>query len=883
MGEEELSGRKRQNRVELELAPISHTRLLIPVKQIAPIRSKRMLIRPLFVLILAVFVFGRTLPALCQIHSAAFLDRYGGLKRVVGQATGTFHLQKIEDRWWLVTPEGHGLFVRAVSKVDVADYGGSGGFLSYDAVYLQAAGAISANLKEAAADTALRDVVHPQTGVTLQAKGDALYLGSARFKPDHTCFWLDRLAVGGKLQWFYSTSNGWKLIRETGNPSQGAALTTDGGYNLDIGNYMAPDRDGFGAWENHSANRITWWDMAQGFPADFAPLALPGDPTPRYYIKAVVTRDFMVPPILNQVYERDELPEAIAKKYSPGDVYGKWALAITQRLKSWGFNAAGQYSGRYVALAPKLAERLPVEPTWQLSWSDSKNADYQAKNVYAGAVFPPGSSTLLYQGVQVDVFEPGYAKAVKARATRQQLPTRAWSWALIPEEADYLFGINKRTHDHLGYVVLSQNPYRAQDATNKTTYTDPRFYARYALRDFLRDRYRTAQEKRTAYYTPESTVPFFTYSAAPSGAELAALQKLNAAWGTYYTTWGTAFGDLLKGTNAFGAGSGFMDENGKSVLAPGVRSIGFDQPFLDLMHPAIRRDLDAFVGFFAARYGRLLAKALAPIPHPPLLLPLYDAPDVVYQAVAPYVDGFWVNVREPQDALRIYNAGHKPLLVADYLTSDPDSPLFYRGTIASLTYDPATGNSRIIAPDFRYPFRLSYFITFPEAAQLQQTQRSGGKYLYPYPRVKSVQGHTLEVPGDFTASLQPGMRIERWKEGGYPLRTQEDRARALIRRYDALLHLKGDDGVGFVLGIEHWCLYDPSVNNWVDSENFGLCTLQDNAYDGIEAKRKAGNDTNGYPVGGEEADYGNLLGPLGDYLRRMDALLQTEAAKPKMR
>ncbi len=73
--------------------------------------------------------------------------------------------------------------------------------------------------------------------------------------------------------------------------------------------------------------------------------------------------------------------------------------------------------------------------------------------------------------------------------------------------------------------------------------------------------------------------------------------------------------------------------------------------------------------------------------------------------------------------------------------------------------------------------------------------------------------------------------------------------------------------VAFVVGIEHWCLYDPAVSNWVDSENFGLATLQDNAYDGVEARRARGTDPRGYPIGGEEADYGNLLGGLSTFLK----------------
>ena len=123
------------------------------------------------------------------------------------------------------------------------------------------------------------------------------------------------------------------------------------------------------------------------------------------------------------------------------------------------------------------------------------------------------------------------------------LPQVAWSWALIPEEADYLFGINSLTHDHLGYVVLSQNPFqnRASRDGQEIVYEDPRLYAKYALRDFLQDRYRAA------------------------GDERAALRALNAAWGTKYTTWDTSSGDLLKGDNAWGTGTGFMDENGRGA------------------------------------------------------------------------------------------------------------------------------------------------------------------------------------------------------------------------------------------------------------------------------------------------------------------------------
>ena len=42
--------------------------------------------------------------------SAQELDTYGGFADIKGKKTGFFHTQKIDGRWWLVTPDGHGFF-----------------------------------------------------------------------------------------------------------------------------------------------------------------------------------------------------------------------------------------------------------------------------------------------------------------------------------------------------------------------------------------------------------------------------------------------------------------------------------------------------------------------------------------------------------------------------------------------------------------------------------------------------------------------------------------------------------------------------------------------------------------------------------------------------
>ena len=74
-----------------------------------------------------------------------------------------------------------------------------------------------------------------------------------------------------------------------------------------------------GTFNAGRANKITWFDVAKaGFPADFVPAALPNDSTPRYYLKAVVTRAFSTAPVLNQTYDRATFDEIVQRKYGPG-------------------------------------------------------------------------------------------------------------------------------------------------------------------------------------------------------------------------------------------------------------------------------------------------------------------------------------------------------------------------------------------------------------------------------------------------------------------------------------------------------------------------------------------------------------------------------------
>ena len=46
-----------------------------------------------------------------------------------------------------------------------------------------------------------------------------------------------------------------------------------------------------------------------------------------------------------------------------------------------------------------------------------------------------------------------------------------------------------------------------------------------------------------------------------------------------------------------------------------------------------------------------------------------------------------------------------------------------------------------------------------------------------------------------------------------------------------------------------------------EQKNWGLVSLMDNAYDGVEAGMAQGIDAWGYRTGGEEKNYGDFIGP----------------------
>jgi hypothetical protein len=480
--------------------------------------------------------------------------------------------------------------------------------------------------------------------------------------------------------------------------------------------------------------------------------------------------------------------------------------------------------------------------------------------------------------------------------------TDEWTPFLVVDEADDLFGFDKLTHTHMGFAVLSQNPYHPHSVkvpSSGLSYSDPRLFAKYALRDFLRDRYRADEEAHVgARLLPRFDfrlpVPQFKYG--NDSTTIAALGKLNEAWNTSYTTWDTSAGSISSGTGAWGNGSGFMDENG-NVAYNGSCILDYVlSAEMGAKGVALWKDLDDFVAASVQRYGYSVRHAINGTPairnglaHTPLAFMIYDGPTWVYAHLAPYADLF-VTSTTASRLTDIYAASGRPVVDVDYTTATPDSGMWAQAPISSLDFNVTNGKTQVQVPGFKYRWRKRRFVTWPDSAGLfmSGTPPFGGcrgtaqecpcGYLTMTAPLSYVQWDTLWWDHDYIDVPHYGSCVHvaetvqsASSSGGPPLyniTSQEERARYMSETWLTKRNLRGSDGKRFVIGLEHWALHDPQPSNWLDDENYGLLTSRDNAYDGVEARRKRAV-LNGKHVGGEYADYGNLVQPLSAFLREL--------------
>lgn len=686
----------------------------------------------------------------------------------------------------------------------------------------------------------------------------------------------------------------WDILK--GDTTHSLGTVKAGGTLVDHGQALHPYRITTGA------NRAQWWNWnvrcaREGsctWPPDFSRLVIPGiDKVPRYYIKAVVTSRFTTAPVVSQIAEEETEDELLKARYGGSSVVTariKWLNHDMPALEAAGINAGGQYSyspyllelGLHNRGKPytgdgglRLTDPVPLEYIMTLDEWTMRNAGAfspplvgsPVKNIYGNisATYCKG-----YEGRTPDVFDPSYYNDI-LNALRFAAGQGRWSgdgnvppngavvYAVLSEDADDLYGVDLLSHEHLGAAVLMANPYMARDTHYGITYSDPLLYAKFALRDLLRAKYKT-------------------------------IGALNAAWGTHYTTWNTSAGRVANGTNAYGRGSGFLDEDGRHVIAD-CRDDDYLHHFTT--RPAIRADLDTFVYAWSSRYARLLRRAWKSLPEaarlPPLFVPLYSGVDQAYQAMSPYIDGFWVDptaashagkssaaAKVRRDLERILRDTTRPLIVADYSSDFQQLPRL-NASATKIAYNPIGEYSTMYLANVPYLFGAPVSLQFTDG-------KCAGRLIRPIGvQWNQVMRQTLlSVAGNLTPCLLPHGKahIRRARLAASVYADAAERNRGEVARLNAILNLSGRDGIRQVAGLEFWGLYPEALVARSAAHGFGWMTASDHPRNGIAdtpAAQVTHRDACAGGGGRRCRGGGNLMrgsGTLGDYLAHLHLRLE---------
>jgi hypothetical protein len=108
----------------------------------------------------------------------------------------------------------------------------------------------------------------------------------------------------------------------------------------------------------------------------------------------------------------------------------------------------------------------------------------------------------------------------------------------------------------------------------------------------------------------------------------------------------------------------------------------------------------------------------------------------------------------------------------------------------------------------------------------------------------------------FGKTANPDSGLYRYSHDG--VATQALRATWYEDGIDAYFATQNSGGVKPIAGIQFWSTLD----HWVEKANWGLTSLCDNAYDGVECVNHSITDPWGFTTIAEEGNYGNFLGPV---------------------
>jgi hypothetical protein len=354
----------------------------------------------------------------------------------------------------------------------------------------------------------------------------------------------------------------------------------------------------------------------------------------------------------------------VIAKYGDRDI--NWGPQQVRRLRSWGFNAIGPYSIRWVEPTDSIEdwpgdhtqpEKVPMVGILNPSLYSLRNLNNWASGAVKDIVYGTDSHFSGYRASFPDVFDPRFEQFMDNQLKEAVGPDGSrnspWLIGWMVDDTDYLNGFGAgpdfttlpeagKNNRHLGWISLITAPTQANNSVQNVTYADTELYTKYALRDFLRERYET-------------------------------ISALNRAWGSEYSSFDSDGG--------WPDGNGLLDENGRHTLW-----VGTDSVYLTDANPTVKKDLDDFLFVLADKYFRVCrdrVKANSPntLYFGPTVVGSWGTPAraQVLEAAARYVDVLNTNIDvtdQPRLDFVIQHLGDKPIAYWEGQAANADSALW---------------------------------------------------------------------------------------------------------------------------------------------------------------------------------------------------------------
>ena len=336
----------------------------------------------------------------------------------------------------------------------------------------------------------------------------------------------------------------------------------------------------------------------------------PGGPAANFYTQKIGNRWFLCTPAGNAFFFRSIYNVSVSgsvddrgvshdtvvrAKY--GDNSANWAWQTARRMQAYGFNGTAEYSSLYMqpvatsASWPNSRHPVPMPFTFLIwpSYYALRNAGGYAPGPVKELIQPTKAQYFNgYRAHSPDIWDPNFKAwldgAMRADYWAQAVltgPNNQYLLGINIDDADWMRGFGAgadfktvalgasgggREQEHLAWIILITPPTQSSSSEFGQTYSNTTVYSKQQMMTFLQTRYGT-------------------------------VQALNSAWGSTYTSFGSAGG--------WGTGTGLLDEDGRHAWVPA------DFNKLATGTAAFKQDMDDFLFLHAQKYFADVKSVLA--------------------------------------------------------------------------------------------------------------------------------------------------------------------------------------------------------------------------------------------------------------------------------